>query len=96
MIARQKKKLYSEMKLALQMAIGSAAIGIIGLPGCSTNAGDKIRIKFTTVTPRHLICLSAPELFTQFKIGSKDSNNAFENLAALCWDYLKGTDETES
>ena len=95
MIAWQKKKPYFEMKLPLHMAIGSVAIGIIGLSGCSSNIGDKIRIKFTTLTPRHLICLSAPELFTQFKMGSKSSNNTFENLAALCWDYLKGTDEAE-
>ena len=84
------------MKLAPQIAIGSAAIGIMELSGCSTNTGDKIRIKFKTLTPHYLIYFTAPELFTQFKMGSKDSNDTFENLAALCWDYLKGTDETES
>ena len=72
------------------------ALVIIVLSGCSANIGEKIRIKFTQLTPRHLICLAAPETFTQFKMGSEDSNDPFENLAALCWDYLKGTDETES
>ena len=72
------------------------AVVIIGLSGCSANVGEKIRIKYTQLTPRHLICLGAPETFTQFKMGSKDSDDWFENLAALCWDYLKGTDETES
>ena len=96
MIAWQKKSPYSEMKSPLHLAIGSVGIGIIGLSGCSNNIEDKIRIKFTQLTPRHLICLGAPETFTQFKMGSKDSDYWFENLAALCWDYLKGTDETES
>ena len=72
------------------------ALVIIVLSGCSANIREKIRIKFTQLTPRHLICLGAPETFTQFKMGSKDSDDWFENLAALCWDYLKGTDETES
>ena len=48
------------MKLGPQIAIGSVAIGIMELSGCSTNIGDKIRIKFKTLTPHYLICFTIP------------------------------------
>ena len=78
------------MKLSPQIVIGTIALAIIGLSGCSSDIGSKIRIKFTRSTPRHLICLLAPEFFIAFEMGSKDSNDTFEDLYTFCSDYLKG------